>query len=166
MDSSDNILTSLMVLTYCLIGACLGSFASAIAYRIAHQKSWIVDRDSSGGRQPARSFCPSCHHQLSVLDLIPVLSWVCLGGKCRYCKAKISGRYPLIEMVGAIFMVGLFYAGGGAVSLLAFVITLPFALAFILLLLQRSRPPFYVYGLFFSNIFILLYALIWGSKNV
>ncbi|OFW89177.1 MAG: hypothetical protein A3J37_01695 [Alphaproteobacteria bacterium RIFCSPHIGHO2_12_FULL_45_9] len=69
-------------------------------------------------------------------------------------------------MVGAIFMVGLFYAGGGAVSLLAFVITLPFALAFILLLLQRSRPPFYVYGLFFSNIFILLYALIWGSKNV
>ncbi len=166
MESSDKILTALVVLTYCLIGACLGSFASAIAYRVTHRKSWIVDKDSSGSRQPARSFCPSCHHQLSVLDLVPVLSWACLGGKCRYCKVKISGRYPLIEMIGALSMVLLFLAGGDVLSLLVFVITLPFALAFILLIFARSKPPFYIYGLFFSNIFVLLYAVIWGSQNI
>lgn len=167
MDSSDAILTSLIVLTYALIGACLGSFASAIAYRIAHKQSWIVDRNAhSKMRQPARSSCPSCHHQLSVLDLIPVLSWVFLGGKCRYCRTKISARYPLIELCGALAMILFFCGGGGDVEFVAFVVTLPFCLAFILLLLQRSKPPFYVYALFFSNILVLFYAICWGSGAV
>lgn len=163
MDSSDIILTSLVALTYALIGLCLGSFSSAIAYRIATHTSWIVDRNlKSGSNTPARSACPSCHHQLSLLDLIPVFSWVFLGGKCRYCRTKISARYPLIETAGATAMVLFFLTGQGGWALLAFVITLPFCLAFFLLLAQQSKPPFYIYGLFFSNVFVLLYAVLWG----
>ena len=167
MDSLDAILIGLIVLSFALVGACLGSFSSAIAYRVARQKSWIVEKSSvSGARQPARSFCPECHHQLSVLDLIPVLSWVFLRGRCRYCKANIPARYPVIEVCGAMAMVGFFFAGAGKLSLLLFVITLPFCLAFCLLFWQRSRPPFYLYGLFFVNIFVLLYAIIWGDRSL
>jgi leader peptidase (prepilin peptidase)/N-methyltransferase len=163
MDSLDVILTSLMVLTYAMIGLCLGSFSSAIAYRIAHHKSWIVDKNVTEGARAARSACPSCHHQLSVLDLVPVFSWVFLGGKCRYCETKISARYPLIEAGGAAAMIFFFCAGGEGLSLAAFVITLPFCLAFILLLAMRVSPPFYIYGLFFSNVFVLLYTVLWGK---
>lgn len=49
----------------------------------------------------ARSACPSCHKTLSVRDLIPVLSWISSGGKCRYCKTPLSPRYPLIELATA-----------------------------------------------------------------
>ena len=167
MDSLDAILTSLIVLTCAMIGLCLGSFSSAIAYRIAHKTSWIVDKNSdSGSAQPARSACPSCHHQLSILDLVPVFSWVFLGGKCRYCGAKISARYPLIEAAGAIATIIFFLTGQEGWAWLRFVITLPFCLACFLLLAQQSKPPFYIYGLFFSNVFVLLYAVIWGNKNL
>lgn len=49
-----------------------------------------------------RSFCPRCQHQLAAIDNIPVLSWVFLGGKCRYCKAPISAQYPAVELLTAV----------------------------------------------------------------
>jgi leader peptidase (prepilin peptidase)/N-methyltransferase len=49
-----------------------------------------------------RSFCPNCEHQLRALDLIPIVSYLALGRKCRYCHAPISPRYMLIELVGGI----------------------------------------------------------------
>jgi prepilin signal peptidase PulO-like enzyme (type II secretory pathway) len=50
--------------------------------------------------------CPSCKHTLAWYDLVPVFSWLSLGGKCRYCKAPISKQYPLVELLtGALFVV-------------------------------------------------------------
>ena len=46
-----------------------------------------------------RSHCMTCNHTLSAIDLIPVFSYVISGGKCRYCKEKISIRYPLTEIL-------------------------------------------------------------------
>lgn len=167
MDSADPVLMSLIILAFSMVGACLGSFAGAVAYRIAHQKSWIIDKNySSGVSQPARSSCPSCHHQLSIFDLIPVLSWVCLRGKCRYCEEPISVRYPAIELGGAIALVAFGLSGSGMISLAVFMITLPFCLVFCLLLLQHSKVPFYIYGLFFINLFVFLYTTIWGNKGL
>jgi len=51
----------------------------------------------------------SCNHQLEPLDLIPIFSWLFLAGKCRYCKAKISFRYPLIEAITGLVFVFIFY---------------------------------------------------------
>ncbi|GAA4363304.1 A24 family peptidase [Kangiella marina] len=48
-----------------------------------------------------RSACPKCGHQITALENIPVLSWAVLGGKCRSCKASISVRYPLVELLTA-----------------------------------------------------------------
>ena len=87
------------VLIYILIfmmGTVFGSFLTLATYRIPLHKDIIY----------SNSFCTKCNHKLSFLDLIPVLSFICLKGKCRYCKTKISWRYPLIEILtGFAFVV-------------------------------------------------------------
>ena len=71
-----------------VVGAFLGSGLNCLAYRMAREQKW-----SSG-----RSVCPECGHTLTLVDLIPVVSWVALRGKCRHCGGKISPRYVLAEV--------------------------------------------------------------------
>lgn len=52
-----------------------------------------------------RSMCPCCRHSLAWYDLVPVISWVLLKGRCRYCKKPISPQYPLVECITALFIV-------------------------------------------------------------
>lgn len=70
------------------VGSFAGSIANALIYRLPIGKSWV-----SG-----RSICPKCKHELKPLDLIPLLSYLFLLGKCRYCKKSIGIRYFLIEL--------------------------------------------------------------------
>lgn len=49
-----------------------------------------------------RSFCPACHRKLLAIDLVPVLSFIFLLGRCRTCKVKISWQYPLVEILTAV----------------------------------------------------------------
>lgn len=63
-----------------------------------------------------RSHCTSCQHSLSLRDLVPVFSWLAAGGKCRYCQAPISIRYPLIELSTALLF-ALVYARFGVTPL-------------------------------------------------
>jgi leader peptidase (prepilin peptidase)/N-methyltransferase len=72
-----------------LSGLVLGSFLNSLIYRLP--------RGISVAR--GRSFCPKCGHQLQALDLVPLFSFVFLKGKCRYCRAHISWRYPLVEFL-------------------------------------------------------------------
>jgi len=55
-----------------------------------------------------RSYCPHCKHTLSPTDLIPLLSFLFLKGRCRYCKGKISWQYPLVEAATGILFVSIF----------------------------------------------------------
>ena len=71
-----------------LVGLAIGSFADAVAWRIHSKRNFVT----------GRSECEHCHHKLAPLDLIPVLSWVMLGGKCRYCEHAISPVVPLVEL--------------------------------------------------------------------
>ncbi|MGH7234276.1 MAG: prepilin peptidase [Candidatus Saccharimonadales bacterium] len=75
-----------------ILGLALGSFVNAFVWRLHEGKSWVN----------ARSMCPKCHHELSAIDLVPLLSWLWLGGKCRYCQSKISLQYPIIEALGTL----------------------------------------------------------------
>ena len=70
-----------------VFGACMGSFLNCAAWRIVRGESFLR----------GRSRCPSCGHELGAADLVPVLSWVFLRGKCRYCGTKVPVRYPLTE---------------------------------------------------------------------
>lgn len=82
------------ILMFC-IGSVFGSFFTLAVYRLPlHQN--ITHK---------HSYCPNCNHKLSFLDLIPILSYIFLGGKCRYCKNKIRPRYLCLEILtGIIFL--------------------------------------------------------------
>jgi leader peptidase (prepilin peptidase)/N-methyltransferase len=87
--------------TYAFIfafGCCIGSFLNVVIYRMPLDKSLI---------RPASS-CPSCGQAIRFYDNVPLVSWLVLCGKCRDCKARISPRYFIIELLtGAVFL-GLF----------------------------------------------------------
>jgi leader peptidase (prepilin peptidase)/N-methyltransferase len=83
------VITSIFVFIF---GTIIGSFLNVLIYRIPLKLDFVK----------GRSFCPSCHHELGALDLFPVFSYLFLRGKCRYCKTKISLRYPLIELLTGI----------------------------------------------------------------
>jgi leader peptidase (prepilin peptidase)/N-methyltransferase len=77
-----------------ILGLVIGSFLNVCIYRLPLGKS-IVTSPSS---------CPACGSKLRPWDLVPVFSYLFLGGKCRYCKARISVQYPLIELLnGALY---------------------------------------------------------------
>lgn len=73
-------------------GTVFGSFINVVAYRLPRNESIIFPR----------SHCPNCQHTLTPYELIPVLSWIGLRGKCRHCKAAVSIRYPVIELATGI----------------------------------------------------------------
>jgi prepilin signal peptidase PulO-like enzyme (type II secretory pathway) len=74
-----------------LLGLIVGSAINAIVWRLYVGRSWVR----------GRSMCPECKHKLAAKDLVPVFSWLVLGGKCRYCKAKIHWQYPVVEIITA-----------------------------------------------------------------
>ena len=112
-----------------IIGTFFGSFFTLAVYRIPLKKDITHER----------SFCPNCNHRLELLDLIPVFSYIFLGGKCRYCKEKIRPRYLLLEILTGIVFV--LFAMGVKINLYN---------------LQISKILFLVYGLLYiSTLFIL-----------
>jgi len=80
------------------VGACIGSLVNVLAYRLPLGMSVVTP--------PSR--CPSCQTKLTWRENIPILGWVILRGKCRFCKARISPEYPLIELLVAVLLAGLF----------------------------------------------------------
>ncbi len=83
-----------------IMGSAIGSFLNVVIYRLPRGMSIA---------KPKHSFCPSCGHQLETADLIPLLSWVFLGGKCRHCKAKVSPRYFVVELITASLWASVYY---------------------------------------------------------
>lgn len=76
-------------------GLVFGSFMSVVVERVPKKESIVAPR----------SRCPNCGHQLAAVDNIPLVSWLLLGGKCRYCKARIAPRYLLAEILTALVWV-------------------------------------------------------------
>ena len=84
----------LYLLIFC-IGTLFGSFFTLAVYRIPLRQDITH----------TRSYCPNCNHKLGFWDMIPILSYLFLGGKCRYCKQKIRIRYLLLEVFsGTVFV--------------------------------------------------------------
>lgn len=75
-----------------IIGTLLGSFTTLAVYRIPRKEN-ILNK---------RSYCPNCNHRLEFWDLIPILSYIFLKGKCRYCKNKVRIRYLILEVFSGV----------------------------------------------------------------
>ena len=78
-----------------MMGAMFGSFYTLAVYRIPKREDIIK----------THSYCPKCKHKLGFLDLIPILSYIFLGAKCRYCKDKIRPRYFILEILSGLTFV-------------------------------------------------------------
>ena len=91
-----------MMILFGIIGTILASFYMVVAHRLPKEESIVTPP----------SHCEYCNHKLGPLDLIPVLSYLFLKGKCRYCKKHLSITYPLIELVqGLLFALGYYLYG-------------------------------------------------------
>lgn len=90
-------------LLFGVIGLALGSFVNAAVWRIYKKETKSDNKlpKANLSLTSGRSVCPSCHHILAFKDLIPVLSWIKLKGRCRYCKKPVSKQYPFVEILTA-----------------------------------------------------------------
>jgi prepilin signal peptidase PulO-like enzyme (type II secretory pathway) len=107
----------MIIVILIILGLSLGSFVNALVWRLHEQ---LALRKGAKGKQgtsklklspkqlsiiSGRSVCVHCGHELSAKDLIPVLSWLSVSGKCRYCHKPISKQYPVVELATAALFV-------------------------------------------------------------
>jgi leader peptidase (prepilin peptidase)/N-methyltransferase len=121
-----------------VVSLCVGSFLNVVIYRLPlmmenafaqEYQEYFHPKDAQLSAEPfnlavPRSACPKCHHQLAVKDNIPLVGWLLLGGKCRYCQTAISKRYPLVELTTALLSaVVAYHFGATGFGFLAIVTT-------------------------------------------
>ena len=124
------------VLTCTLFGLIVGSFLNVVIHRLPRmlEHTWQSQCQELAGHPPAptepynllipRSACPQCGHKITALENIPVLSYLVLRGRCSECKAKISPRYPIVELLAGVtggFLA--YHYGFGLIAVAAIVFT-------------------------------------------
>ena len=122
-----------------IIGTVMGSFFTLATYRIPLKQDILY----------TRSYCPKCNNKLKFLDLIPILSYIFLKGKCRYCHEKIKPRYIIIE-----FFSGLFY--------LLFVVSLKIDF----LNIQVEQIAQLIYGTFMISAFFIVGGIAKETRKI
>lgn len=139
------------IISYAFLGLILGSFSSALSHRVPKGKNWVNER----------SACSSCQHDLGPLDLIPLLSWFCSHGKCRYCGAKVSWIYPLYEVICAVLALIIFLVMGSGAHGVFLLIALPFLFSLTVIDIRKMiLPNQLVFILFVLGLFRLVYFYI------
>lgn len=183
-----------------LFSLMIGSFLNVVIHRlpIMLERDWQAEYHSYFDSEPEavptapynlmvpRSCCPHCDHPIGALENIPLLSWLWLKGRCRACKAPISARYPLVELLTALLSVAVAATlppGWGALAALALTWTLV-ALTFIdldkMLLPDQLTLPLLWAGLLFNLLggfasladavigamagYLVLWTLYWAFK--
>lgn len=157
----------LYLLIFC-IGTVFGSFFTLAVYRIP------LKQDITH----TRSYCPKCNHKLSFWDMIPIVSYTLLGGKCKYCGEKIRPRYLLLEVLSGIvfvlfaisFKFNIFHIFMGEAEIIAYFITglLYIATLFIIAGIDKENikveKPVLLFG-FICVIIYIVYLYIVGIET-
>lgn len=129
MRTEMNTILYLLIFTY---GIVIGSFLNVLIYRIPKHEDVVV----------ARSHCMSCGYQLKWYDLIPIVSYVCLRGKCRNCHEKLSLQYPMIEAINGILYVLIFFQFGVTITSIIYALTASALLAVSVIDFKTFEIPF------------------------
>ncbi|MCL2249378.1 MAG: prepilin peptidase [Oscillospiraceae bacterium] len=107
--------TAIVYIFFAIFGACIGSFINVVISRLPQKGSFFRSR---------RSTCPTCGEVIRLYDLVPIISYLILLGKCRHCKARICPRYPLVEAAGSLFAVAcLFVFNLTLTALMVYIVT-------------------------------------------
>jgi leader peptidase (prepilin peptidase)/N-methyltransferase len=123
--------TALVVVFVGILGLMIGSFLNVVI--------WRVPRGESVVSPP--SHCPSCDAPISPRDNIPVVSWLLLRGRCRSCGARISSRYPLVELATGVLFAGLAAWFGPVAQLPAYLYLAAVGLALTMIDMDLQRLP-------------------------
>lgn len=97
-------------------GLAIGSFFNVVIYRIPRNKSLLFPS----------SHCPACKKPIKFYDNIPVISYIILAGRCRYCQKPISPRYPVVELLTAVIFFGAAFKFGATLFFLRAVLFISF----------------------------------------
>jgi leader peptidase (prepilin peptidase) / N-methyltransferase len=143
-----------------MLGSVIGSFLNVCIYRIPLEKSIIYPRSS----------CLHCGKVLTIIDLIPMISYILLGGKCRYCKKNISIRYASIELLTATLFIfaymnlGMSFKMLEALIIISFLIIITFIDYDYQLILDKLLIPMGMIGVVFIFANSLLYDYLLYNK--
>jgi leader peptidase (prepilin peptidase)/N-methyltransferase len=114
-----------------MLGLLIGSFLNVVIWRVPRDESVV---------QPA-SHCPTCEAAISPRDNVPLLSWLLLRGRCRHCQARISVRYPLVELATAGLFAAMAVRVGPHAALPAFLYLAGVGVALAMIDLDVQRLP-------------------------
>ncbi len=134
----------LLYIVIFLYGIVIGSFCNVCIFRIPKKENIVK----------IRSHCMSCGYGLKWYDLIPLISYISLGGKCRRCGQKLSVQYPLIEALNGVLYVVVFYVNGVNVDSLLYCLLTSALLVLGIIDFRTYEIPFGI------NLFILALGLI------
>lgn len=137
-------LTIILYIIIFLYGIVIGSFLNVCIYRLPEKENIVK----------IRSHCMSCGYQLKWYDLVPLFSYLFLGGKCRKCKQKISVQYPLIELLNGILYCMVFAEYGVSVESLLYALLVSALITLSVIDFRTYEIPVGI------NIFILALGLI------
>lgn len=124
-------MTALLAALCGVLGLIIGSFLNVVI--------WRVPRNESVVRPP--SHCPGCGHPIRPRDNVPVVSWLLLRGRCRDCGARISPRYPLVELLTGVLFAVMALKFGADWALPAFIYLAAVGVALALIDLDVKRLP-------------------------
>jgi len=149
-----------MIYYWFVLGAAIGSFLNVLIHRLPRGESIVFPS----------SYCPSCRSRILSIDLVPILGYFFLLGRCRKCKAPISFRYPLVEIIaGTLFTLTWIFTGGEYLSFFFFLIFISAAIVlFFIDLEQQVIPdsvsfPVIVCGLIFNYIRSSFFSALIGA---
>lgn len=141
-----------------ILGIVIGSFLNVCIYRIPIEKSIAFPP----------SHCTNCEHNLNPIDLIPILSYIFIGGRCRYCNKKISPRYPIIEGVNGILYLLVYFKFGLTIITLKYCILI--SILIVIGMIDYDTQFVFtnttVFGGIVAGIFIIIQTIVYKNGAV
>lgn len=138
----------LYLIIFFILGTIFGSFFTVVGLRLPKKESFIANR----------SYCDKCHHELSFADMVPIVSYLSLKGRCRYCHSKISDLSTYMELFTGVLFALSYFAFGFSYELF-----IALGIVAMLIIISVADITYYVIPdeilIFFSGYFVIITCL-------
>lgn len=141
-----------IIASHFLFGTIIGSFLNV-----------LILRHNTGKSLSGRSSCPSCKHILSWSELVPILSWVTQGGRCKSCGARISVQYPIVEFISGVMFMAVAFLGLPVVPHVFALVIVSLLIAITVYDLRHTIIP-NIWAYAFSIFSLVFFVLMFGGE--